>query len=234
MSTLPLASVPEDAAAPETAGARPAFPADEPEPADEPADEPAGRPAPLLTAAHRLPEGRLPEGRLLVESLVVGERRITEPVDTPRTPPAAPAAPAAAADPRAPRVLFEEHAAADDGRVPPLLDEAAEVSLAQPLTHPGRRPAQDPCGHRRRAGTARPPAGDRRARGGPVRRTARPAPRDRVRCTGRRDREARPGAGGTVRPGAAGGPDRAARPGSPRGRAPAARPDDRRVALGRR
>lgn len=149
MSTLTLASTPEDATALEAAEFRHA----------QLAAELAGRVSMLLTAANRdqnaaellhtglvtfcdrtlLPHTeaeeavlyaaahRLPEARLLVESLIAEHRCLTALADALRT---APTAAAAAADARALQVLFEEHAAKDNGLILPLLAATPGICLA--------------------------------------------------------------------------------------------------------
>ncbi|GGW50269.1 DUF2249 domain-containing protein [Streptomyces galilaeus] len=149
MSTLNLASAPEDAAALEGAEAHHA----------RLAGELAGRVKMLLTAVDRDPtaverihaglvafcdRSLLPhaaaeeaalypaahamfEARLLIESLIGEHRCLTTLVDTLRT---APGPADAAADARALQVLFEEHVAKENGLVLPLLAMTPEVSLA--------------------------------------------------------------------------------------------------------
>ncbi|SBT92062.1 Uncharacterized conserved protein, DUF2249 family [Streptomyces sp. DI166] len=149
MSSVSLASAPEDATALEAAEAHHA----------RLAGELAGRVSMLLTAADRDPGAAarihaglvtfcersllphaaaeeavlypaahaLPEARLLVESLIGEHRALKGLVATLRD---APRSASVAADARALQVLFEEHVAKENGLVLPLLAMTPEVSLA--------------------------------------------------------------------------------------------------------
>ncbi|MFD7690912.1 DUF2249 domain-containing protein [Streptomyces sp. NPDC059781] len=152
MSTLTLASDPEDAAAVEAVEAHHA----------QLAGELAGRVAMLVAAADRDPasadevraglvafcdrdllphavaeEGTLyaaardlPEARLLVDGMLAEHRRLTALVDAVRE---AGSAVRAAADGRALQVLFEEHLGKENDLVLPLLAGAPDISLADLL-----------------------------------------------------------------------------------------------------